>query len=379
MKYLYRKNPYIYFRMPAGKLIPLPRDEGSAEFKRAYDACLKARAGEPVRPAPAIRAADTSRVRFVGDTIGAAIQRYRLSTSFTELKPASRRVYGIALDQMRDLCGALPLFSFDLDIVDRYSEKIAREHGPAMADLHVVMIGHIWRTCRKFPEFKIKGKPSPTLETEKRHSAKRAHKPWSEEAQELYMSTAPEELQLAKLLLHFSGQRGGDAVKMKWTDFDGVGLFVRPEKTDDGTNPEPEYSECPKPLLDALLARQAKGDLAETILTSKTGQPWKDAHSLSCVIRRHLIKIGLAKPGTKTISMHGLRKNAAGDISSLGVGAAGIKSVTHQRSDSMANYYARHASQIALNKRVVELWNAAIAEKSERRAAERRASLRRVK
>lgn len=380
LKYLYRKNPYIYFRMPDGKLIPLPRDEGSAEFKRAYAACLKATAGEPMRPArPAIRAADTRRVRFVGGTIGQAIERYRLSTSFTGLKPASQRVYGIALSAMRDLLGELPLSEFDLDRVDMYSELIARKHGTAMADLHVIMIGNIWRTCRKFPEFKIKGKSNPALEAEKRHKVKAPAKPWTEDAQELFMATAPEELQLAKLLLHFSGQRGGDAVKMKWTDFDGRGIFVLPEKTSDADDPEPKYSVCPKPLLDALLARQAKGDLAETILASSRGRPWRDSHSLSCTIRNHLIKIGLAKRGTKTISMHGLRKNAASDLSLLMVGAAGIKSVTHHKSDSMASYYAKHANQIEMNRQVVEKWDAAIEEKAAARIAKRRASLRAVK
>jgi integrase len=379
MKYLYRKSPYVYFRMPDGKLIPLPRDEGSAEFRRAYDACLKATVKEPVRPVPpAIRAADTSRVRYVGGTIGAAIQSYRLSTAFTQLKPSSQRVYGIALTTMRDLIGGARLSTFDLDAVDRYSEVIARKHGAAMADLHVVMIGNIWKVCRKFPEFEIKGKPNPTRDAEKRHSAKRAAKPWSEDAQELYMETAPEHLRLAKLLLHFSGQRGGDAVKMRWTDFDGVGIFVLPEKTDDGSE-EPKYSKCPKLLLDALVARQKQGDVGEFILTNARGKPWAHSQALSCAMRRHLIKVGLAKRGTKTISMHGLRKSAASDISSLMVGAAGIRSVTHHKSDQMANYYAKHADQIAMNRLVVEKWNAAIEEKSERRAAERRASLKVVK
>mgnify|MGYP003694702165 CR=1 FL=1 len=35
------------------------------------------------------------------------------------------------------------------------------------------------------------------------------------------MESAPDHLKLAKLLLHFSAQRGGDCIKMKWTDFDG--------------------------------------------------------------------------------------------------------------------------------------------------------------
>jgi len=137
---------------------------------------------------------------------------------------------------------------------------------------------------------------------------KAPHKPWTDAAQDLFMATAPGYLQLAKLLLHFSAQRGGDCVKMKWTDFDGAGLFVMPEKNSTGADLEPNYHLCPKPLLDALLERQAQGNLADTILTNFYGRPWATSESLSLSIRDHLIKIRLAKRGTKTISMHGLER-----------------------------------------------------------------------
>jgi hypothetical protein len=77
--------------------------------------------------------------------------------------------------------------------------------------------------------------------------------------------------------------------------------------------------------------------------------------------------------------MRGLRKNAASEVGSLLVGTQGIKSVTSHKSDDQANYYAKHAAQIALNKQVVERWNEALATKSDQRADARRASLRRVK
>jgi hypothetical protein len=81
--------------------------------------------------------------------------------------------------------------------------------------------------------------------------------------------------------------------------------------------------------------------------------------------------------------MHGLRKNAACDVGSLGVGAAGIKSVTGHLTDDMANYYAKRADKRRVNETVVALWNAAIAEQDAERAAAavkaRRASIRRVK
>jgi integrase len=166
---------------------------------------------------------------------------------------------------------------------------------------------------------------------------------------------------------------------MRWADFDGQGLFVRPEKNSGSDDIEPNYHLCPKPLLDALLERQAQGNLAETILTHAYGRAWASSESLSLSIRDHLIKIGLAKRFTKTISMHGLRKNAASEVGALLLGTAGIKSVTGHKSNQMAEYYARHADQIALNKHVVERWNESLAAKNGQLVRARRASLRRVK
>lgn len=43
-KYLYRKNvkghDYVYFRMPNGRLIRLPTDETSIDFREQYNRCL---------------------------------------------------------------------------------------------------------------------------------------------------------------------------------------------------------------------------------------------------------------------------------------------------------------------------------------------------
>jgi integrase len=383
-KYLYRRtvkgNDYVYFRQPDGKLIRLPEDEQSPEFKRSYDACIKVISGTAERPALLDKKpADTQHIAYVGGTVGNAITRYYSSAEFGGLKDSSKEKYRKAFDVMLELIGEVKLSDFDVDAIDIYSEQIARQRGTSVAHFQVSMLANLWKVCRKYPEFGIKGRPSPTIDAIKRYKVKAPAKPWSEEQQALFMETAPGTLKLAKLLLHFSAQRGGDCVRMRWVDFDGEGLFVLPEKTSDGDDVEPNYHRCPKPLLDALLARQARGNLAETILTNARGRPWASSESLSLSIRDHLLKIGLAKRGTKTISMHGLRKNAASEVGALLLGAKGIKSVTGHRSDQMANYYAQHADQIALNKQVVERWNEVLAAKGDRRVAKRRASLRRVK
>jgi integrase len=123
----------------------------------------------------------------------------------------------------------------------------------------------------------------------------------------------------------------------------------------------------------------------KTILVSAVGRPYASANSLSNAIRKELYKLGLKQKGDgrKRLTMHGLRKNAASEVAALLVGTAGIKSVTGHKSDSMADYYAKHADQVAMNANVVEKWNAALARQgAEREAARkveaRRASIKRV-
>lgn len=74
------------------------------------------------------------------------------------------------------------------------------------------------------------------------------------------------------------------------------------------------------------------------------------------------------------------RKTAASEVGSLGVGAAGIKSVGGWRTDQEANYYAQDADRRRINRMVVEQWDAELErQEAERATSARRAQIRRVK
>jgi integrase len=247
-------------------------------------------------------------VAFIGGTVGKAIAIYLASPEWAALRESSKYTYRVAFDVMRDKIGATNLCEYDLDAVNAYSallavpqrvERVVRgnpkevlQGGPSTADFHVFLLSNIWQVCRKFPEFGIKNLPNPTLDADRRYvKAKRPSVPWNDDQQDTFMETAPENLQLGYLMLHFLGQRGGDCVKARWADFDGKGIHVAPEKGDDL---EPDYLKCPKPLLDALKRAQERRGDAETILVNRWGKPWTCGNSLSQAIRIHLIKIGLA-------------------------------------------------------------------------------------
>jgi integrase len=373
VKYLYPKTvkgiDYLYFRMPPkGTLIPLPADRDSAEFNKAYDACMaelkRQRKGAAVEEpiAPGIKCADTRIVEFVGDTIGAAIKVYRASPEYEAIKPSSKRVYDIALEQIASALGTGRLRDLDTDAVDLYSGMVTKHRGAATADKHIALLSNIWQVCRPHKQFNLTKLANPTRDAKTRYTkAKKPHKPWPEHVQEDFMRTAPEHLKQAKLLLHFSAQRGGDCVKMRWSHFDGEGLLVIPEKGDDLEMAN--WHKCPAPLLAMLkkLQRERNPEPEDFILLNAKGRPWASSGDLSYLIRLHLTKIGHRQKGERTYSMHGLRKNAASEVGELLKGTAGIKSVTGHRSNEMAEFYAKHASQIAMNREVVEAWDAKLA------------------
>jgi integrase len=389
-KYLYPKtvkgNPYLYFRMADGKLVALPLDTTTKEFERSYDACLKARnklVDAPTLPLAAV--IDTTNVKFFGDTLGRGIEKYKESSDYRDKKPSTKNKYEKWLALLNTNLGMTRMREIDVNAVDRYSDMIATQMSPSNARFQTAMISNVWDAAKKHPEFGLTKLPNPTIGAETRYKVKTPHKPWSDDLQDEFMQLAPPRLKLAKLLLHFSAQRGGDCVKMKLSEFDGKGLFVRPEKTSDGRDLEANYHLCPDPLREALETRFLESDSPdEFILLNDYRRPWASANSLSCSIRDFMIKVGLRKKGTKDKpvrgpSMHGLRKNAASEVAGLLVGTQGIKSITGHKSDGQAAYYAKHAAQIAMNAQVVGRWNEAIAAKKGQRVAKRRASLKRVK
>jgi integrase len=316
--------------------------------------------------------------------MGAAILKYQASTEYTlELKASTRRKYQRTIEVMRDRIGSLPFSGFDTDAVDIYSEQLARDFGPSVARSHVWMISILYQCCRKYPEFGLKNRVNPTTDAVQRYSVKRPTPAWNEAAQQGFLETAPQHLIDGYMMLRYGAQRAGDTIRIDWDAFDGEGFMLIPEKqgTEDGI---PNHHLCPQPLLELLerLKERRRIDgqpLSGPILLNAKGKPWASPTDFSEAVRNHLIKIGLAKKGAKTISMHGLRCNAASDVAELMLGTAGIKSVTGHISDQMAQKYARHAEKRAINRKVVEGWNAQIREKTEARAETRRKALHSVK
>jgi integrase len=389
--YLYSKPPYLYFRFPARfreKPIPLPPDRTSRAFERAYDKCVEMLGElETVEVGFEFAEQRAARAKTERGTIGRAIEIYLGSAAFRDRKESTQRVYRSICDTMKADMGDGPLCELDRDALEDYHDAKFEEGGKAaMADLYVTLVNNIWCQVRKSEEFGIRKLANPTIEIERKHKdhQKNPHLRWSEEAQDRFMEAAPPNLQLARDLLRFSAQRGGDCVRMQWKHYDGRGINVWPQKTTaKGAVLDPEYHLLPQPLIRELNAAK-KTARSEFILVNRWGNPWANSNGLSQAIRRLITKIGIRKKGKKSVSMHGLRHTAGSEVAELeGVGIKGIMGVTGHKTEKQAAHYARQADKRRINERTIAAWNAELERKDRDREARaragRRAALRVVK
>lgn len=362
-KFLYRKGKYVYFRSPlTGKLESLPRDEHSPEFEVAYNRCLRAverakgllddNAEQPPPPEPDGK-------KYAPGTVGRGLLIYFASAKFLlKTKDSTKPGYRRNGETMRQIIGDVLLKDIDTDRLDQYSETIAVRHGLSVGEAHINLLSLVWQSCRKYGEFAIKGLANPTDDAERHYKVKAPWRPWTPAEQTLFMQTAPDNLKLAKMLQHFLGQRGGDGIKIKWTDFDGKGIWVTPQKTDANPDPMPNYHKCPAPLLAALLQAPR---LADTILVNQWGKPWAETNSLSKAIRRELKRLKIWKKGARNPVLHGLRKNFASDLAETGATGPQIKASGGWKTDRVPSYYAQHADKVRMNEAAVDRWDEALA------------------
>jgi len=181
---------------------------------------------------------------------------------------------------------------------------------------------------------------------------------------EKFDQDCPPHLQFVRMGLHYTGQRGGDVVAMKWADFDGKRIYVVQEKT--GTK---LWLNCPKPLLAALRREQRKTN-REYIFHHAYDAPFANAQTLSQAIKNRLRDLGLTD-----YTMHGLRKNAGMELALAGCTVPEIMAVLGHKTPKMALFYVQQVQQADMNENAVAKWDAAIEQRTARKVASKRAGL----
>jgi integrase len=363
-EYLYRKGKYIYFRHPATKeLTPLPRDEASQEFEDAYGPLLRAAKGQndpaPAALAPALTAKAS---RFEQATIGWLIGEYLASPGFLKKAATTQACYRRDLDRIRahDIAHGL-LHDMTPQRVDVFSGKMLTAYGAATADAMVTLISNLWNFARVYECFKRGDKHNPTIGRLRHYEHDEdGHLAWPDDVIDKFDGWADPYLRQYRMGLHYTGQRGGDVLAMKWDDYQRGKIHVVQEKTG-----ERLWITCPaklKVMLDAMPR------ISPYIFTSSRGRPYASAASLS-----NCLKFFMNKHGLFGYVMHGLRKNAGMELALAGCTVNEIMSVLGHKSPKMAIFYCKQADKVRLAETAAAKWDAHITREDAAKAEDKQA------
>lgn len=172
---------------------------------------------------------------------------------------------------------------------------------------------------------------------------------WPDSTVTIALGALPERFRRALLLALYTGQREGDVVAMTWARYDGAGIEVRQEKTD-----EPLWIPCHPALRAELDAWKAEAQSTH-MLTDSDGKPWTSKTfrvAFSRIIngRKNKLRgkttiIPPAHPALVGLTFHGLRKSAASRLAEAGCTTQEIMAITGHRTLAMVEKYTRAAEQ----------------------------------
>jgi integrase len=311
-----------YFRRPGGRAIPLPGLPGSIEFMAAYQAALAI-----VSPPP------PSSKHVIADSLAAAAAGYLRSPDFANLSPSSQYSYRTALKPILDAHGHRLI----RDLTNVAARHVIEEIGatrPGMANLTRAVLSKIaaysieigLRTDNPFAG--LKRYRLGTYHTWTDAEIAQFERRWPLGTRE----------RLAFALLLYTGQRGGDVVKMLRSDIVDGRIRVAQDKARKGTT-----NELMIPIHAALArALQAGPVVGMThIITDGRGRPLR---ALTDLIERAVKLAGLP---ARCVA-HGLRKAALRRLAEHGSTTKEIAAVSGHRSLAEIERYTARADQAGL-------------------------------
>jgi integrase len=311
-----------YFRRPGSRSIPLPGLPGSIEFMSAYQAALAVKAPPPPSPR-----------HVITGSLAAIVTGYLRSADFANLSPTSQYSYRLALR---------PILATHGHRLVRDLPKIAARHiieeigatRPGMANLTRAVLSKVMAYAIEAgvrsdnPFAGLKPYRLGTYHTWTDAEITQFERKWPLGTRE----------RLSFALLLYTGQRGGDVVKILRSDIVGGRIRVAQDKTRKGT-----ANELLIPIHPALARALQAGPVVgmQHIITDARGRPLR---SLTELIERAVKGAGLPP----RCVAHGLRKAALRRLAEHGGTTKEIAAVSGHRSLSEIERYTARADQARL-------------------------------
>jgi integrase len=311
-----------YFRRPGARAIPLPGLPGSIEFMAAYQAALAIVSPPPPSPK-----------HVIAGSLAEVAAGYQQSADFANLSPSSQRVYQTVLK---------PILAAHGHRLARDLNKLAARHvvegigarRPGMANLTRAVLS-------KVMAYAIEAgiRADNPFESLKRYRLGTYHT-WTDAEIAQFERRWPlgTRERLAFALLLYTGQRGGDVVKMLRSDIVEGRIRVAQDKARKGT-----INELLIPIHPALARALKAGPVVgmKHLITTARGLPL-----------RQLTKFIAA--ATKAAGLpprcvaHGLRKAALRRLAEAGSTTKQIAAVSGHRSLQEIERYTARADQAGL-------------------------------
>jgi integrase len=199
---------YWYHRSSDNRL---PGDYGSPEFLTAY------------LEAERLASPDTNNVANL-------IRDYLLSVQFSKKATRTQAEYKRMLKELESRFGTLPIKALESGKVKGlfldYQEEIGSNR-PREADNRLSVMSAV------FTRAVLRGviKDNPLRGFERIYSSDRSDMIWLEGDIRRFMNGAPVELQRALILAVHTGQRKGDLIRLRWSNYDGDAISLTQSKT----------------------------------------------------------------------------------------------------------------------------------------------------
>jgi enterobacteria phage integrase len=311
-----------YFRRPGHRAVLLPGLPGSIEFMAAYQAALAV-----VSPPP------PSSKHIISGSLAEIAAGYFRSAAFVNLSPSSQRQYRIALKPVLAAHGHRLVRELPRLAARHIIEGIGADR-PGMANLTRAVLSNVMAYAVA-TDVRVDN-PFAGLERYRLGT----HHTWTEaeiSQFERYWRPSTRE-RLAFALLLYTGQRGGDVVKMVRSDVVDGRIRVSQDKARKGTT-----NELMIPIHPALARALKAGPVVgmQHLITDAHGRPLK---GLTALIERAVARAGLPAHCVA----HGLRKAAARRLAEAGCTTKEIAAISGHRSLTEIERYTAKADQARL-------------------------------
>jgi len=247
-------------------------------------------------------------------TVAKLAEAYEASAEFRALSAGTQKVYRITLAKVVDYLGELQVETLTRKHVRAINDVIP---GAASRNLFVAVVGVLYKWARG----RDMTEANPTEGIAKSKTGE--HSPWPDDLLALGLAAENDLVRLTVCLLYNSGQRLGDAIKLRWSDIRGGKMHITQQKT--GKALEVPISEA----LGVELARTVKRGL--TVLAQANGRP------ISAETVRRALKGFAADHGFAAVP-HGLRKNAVNSLLLAGCTVPQVQAITGQSAEMVAHY-----------------------------------------